>query len=71
MPTRPTKHRRHKPMSGQRSLLPDVPTVTFCRRCGLRLYTAKSCEAGAGPTCMRHLENVSQDENHVDRQRTT
>lgn len=42
---------RIKFKDGQRSLLPDVPTVRYCRRCGRLLTTPKALAAGIGKRC--------------------
>lgn len=43
-----------KPLDGQKSLLPDVPTVRKCRRCKRLLTGARSVKRRMGPTCAKH-----------------
>lgn len=44
----------HKPLNGQKSLLPDVPTVRRCRRCGRLLKSPEGIARGIGRDCLRH-----------------
>ncbi|QDT54618.1 hypothetical protein Pan44_26530 [Caulifigura coniformis] len=50
------KKQKHRLVAGQRSLYEaefGEKPVTYCRRCKLRLRSAKSIDAGIGPVCQK------------------